>query len=422
MQSLTYCYWALGLTSIYLAALFMQKRYRLLLPSVVHSFIWLVTVFLIVCQLNGWGVSKTVNDVAFNLSCPFICILMMASMLGFVLAHVTTSRFESESRMELVDVNSIDYVLAKFKWVPYLCGVVGIILFIFLITTIGSVNTFSDYRVMSICVKREGAIAIVQRISGHINILGSFYLMLLGYKYGQTGMNLKNFLKYVFLCSIINIGIGGRVWILTSTLPFFSSYLFSRKFSQVDSETNRKDAKKIGLMLVAAISLFSVLGNLRNDTGKGNFMDSYLYLTDGPRMTNMVLTQYPEGSYDYEYGKCTLAQYVVKSPMLQRFDQFISGDIGLSVTVKSIMPCLYYDFGFWGGAVFWGLLCFVLEYIYIQLKYRQSIVNVLVMGQLSILLFQTPVGNVFSNYMPAFIWLIILFLIKDKIFSVPKLD
>lgn len=417
MESLDFCYWSLGITVVYISFLLSQKRYRLLLPSVIHTSIWIITIVLIICQLKGLFVSNIVGNNTFNHSSKFICALMVASVVGFTIAHVVTAREETDLSVQLIDVNCLDVILERFKWIPYICGIVGVVLFVYLISVIGSVDSFGDYRIMAIMTKKEGFMAIPQRISGHINILGGFFLMLLGYRYGQTGIDMKNFFKYVLLCSAINMSIGGRVWILTSTLPFLISFFFSRKYSQVDVDTRRIDKKRILYIILIFMSLFSLIGLLRNMTGESNFVDKFLYLTDGSRITNIVYNTFPEGTYNYEYGRSTLLQGVIQSPMAQKFAKSISHDIGLSVTVKSIMPYLYYDFGFWGGAMFWSLICFTLEYICIRLKYRSNIISILLFGQLSSLLFQAPVGSIFANNTPVFYWLIIIYMCRNRIFS-----
>lgn len=416
MKSLDYCYWALGITSMYLIFLFMQKRYRLLLPSTIHTSIWIITILLIICQLNGFFVSKKLNDSVFYYSSRFICALMIASVIGFTIAHITTAHQEKILCVRLLDIRNVNTILRKFKWIPYTCGIVGSIILIYLIQVIGNIDSLNDYRIMAITTKKIGYAAIAQRISGHINILGSFYLMMLGYKYGQSELNIKEFLKYAILCSMINIVIGGRVWILTATLPFFTAFFFSRKYSFVDINTRKTDKKKYISIIIIFISLFSIIGALRSN-GESMFFEKFLYLTDGSRMTNIVLEQFPEGTYNYEYGKSTLFQKFIESPMTKRFSDSISHDIGLSVTVKSIMPYLYYDFGFIGGAIFWGIICFVLEYTCIRLKYRLSVFSILLFCQLSEMLFQSPVGHIFNINMPVFEWLIILYFFRKRLFG-----
>ena len=156
---------------------------------------------------------------------------------------------------------------------------------------------------------------------------------------------------------------------------------------------------------------------IRGNSDESNFLDKFLYLTDGSRMTNIVFNTFQEGSYNYEYGRSTFLQWFVDSPMVQKFAQSISHDIGLSVTVKSIMPYLYYDFGFWGGAVFWGITCFALEYICIKLKYSSTVVSILLFGLLSDMFFQAPVGAIFSNNTPNLLWLIIIYTFRNRLFQ-----
>lgn len=417
MNSLIYIYFSIVILSTYLIVLLRQSKYRLVLPSTINTSVWLITTLLILCQLKGFLVSKTLPDSAFIYSSQFILAISISSVIGFTIAHAFSDSSISDKELTLVDYEVIDNVLQKFKWIPYLCGIVGVTLFVFIITTIGSFDAFSDYRIMAISMKRVGYAAIAQRLSGHISILGSFYLMLLGYKYGQTGIDMKKFFLTVFLCSTINMSIGGRVWLMSSTLPFLSTYIFSYKYSDFNIDIKRNDLKKLAIIILVFTVLFSILGTLRNTTLHHNFWDKFLYFTDGSRMTNMVMMQYPENTYELEYGKATMLQGIVSSPMINNFAKSISDNIGLSVTVKSIMPNLYYDFGILGGAIFWGILCLVIEYCCIRMKYNNTVFGIILFGQLSILLFQSPVGNVFSLNLPSFEWLLIIYLFRKRLFG-----
>ena len=102
--------------------------------------------------------------------------------------------------------------------------------------------------------------------------------------------------------------------------------------------------------------------------------------------------------------------------MVGRFANSIADDIGLSVTVKSIMPNLYYDFGLIGGAVFWGIICFLGEICCIRLKYSLHIIGLFLYGTLSTMFFQAPVGNVFALYTPTFEWIFLLYIFRKQIF------
>lgn len=417
MDSLYFCYWTLGFAFVYLVFLLYQKRYRLLLPSVVHTFIWIITVLLIVFQLKGICVSHLADDKDFRLVSEFICYMIISSVVGFTLAHIVTSKYETDSKVCLIDISVINKLLIQFQWIPFLCGGVGIALFVFLLSVVGDVDSLSNYRVLALTTERIGYAAIAQRISGHVTIWGGFYLMLLGYKYGVTGIELKNFFKYALLCSVINMSIGGRVWILTSTLPFIVMYIFSRKYATSTSECRQNDNKKLFTIIFIFVCTFGFIGVLRSNEMNSSFFDKFLYLTDGSRMTNMVLEKYSPGSFPLEYGKSEFLSTFVQSPMSKKFSESIASDIGLSVTVKSGMPYLYYDFGYWGGIIMWGVFCFLIEYWAIRLKYVSCIIGLFLEGILSIMLFQAPVGCVFSLYTPTFEWIILIYLFRKWIFG-----
>ena len=417
MDSLTYYYWTVAITFVYFAFLMAQSRFRLILPSVVHTFAWLITSLLVICQLKGALVTNHLTDNAVDKVSVFTCYIVIASIIGFSCAHFVMEKYEFSKEAVVIDATYIESLLSRFKWVPYTCGAVGLLLFIFLITTIGKWETFSDYRVLALQTERVGYAAIAQRISGHISILGGFYLMLLGYKYGQKGRDIKGFLFCALLCSTINISIGGRVWILTSTLPFITTFVFSRFFLPQRYEQNTaNDIKSVLAISAIFIILFSVIGMMRTIGDKGNMINKFLYLTDGTRMTNMVMNTFPEGTFPHEHGTSTLLGGLIQSPMVSRFAHSISSDIGLSVTVKSIMPNLYYDFGIVGGAIFYGLICFFFEMFCIRLKYSSDIIALLTFGTISTILFNVPVGNVFSINTPTFEWIILLLIFRKYIF------
>ncbi len=420
MDSLSYCYWAFAFLFVYLLLLLSQKQYRLILPSTIHTFVWLATIILIIFQLNGIFVTEQQTNANFQFASEFICYIVIASVIGFAFAHIIT--FNEDLRRNVVSINikNIDAILIKFRWIPYICGVIGIILFIYIIFSIGSFSTLADYRSFAINADRTGIAAIAQRLSGHANVLGLFYLSLLGYKFGKTGINISTLTKNVLLCSTINMAIGGRVWILMSVLPILTTYILSRHYSKPNNTNRKTDNAKILIILTAMILLFSIIGLLRSVPGvtdEQNFIDKFLYFTDGSRITNMVISQYPPGSYELEYGRSEFLSSFTGSPMMDRFNESISNNIGLMVTVKSVMPNLYFDYGLYGGAVVWGFLCFLMEYICIRLKYTQNIVMLLLFAVLAQMMFQAPITNIFSLNTPRLEWIILIFIFRKQIFK-----
>lgn len=413
-MSLLYGYWTLGMSVVYIFFLISQKKYRLLLPSIIHTGIWGATSLVMIFQIKGLFISQAENESVFSLSSKYMCFIVLSSIIGFTLAHIASQNIRNNKNL-CEEESSIELILKKFQWIPYLCAITGGVLFIYIISSIGNFSTFSDYRVLSITLERVGYISIVQRISGHVVILGSFYLMLLGYKMGKDGLNMRKFITNALLCSMVNIIIGGRLWLVTSTLPFLITFIFSRSCANVNDDVKRKDKRNIFYIVLGVIILFSVLGILRTDIGNTKLMDKLLYLTDGLRMTNMALKQYPPDSYNLEYGRSEFLTAWFNSPMADNFNKSLAHDVGLSVTVKSSLPYLYFDFGFIGGIVMWGIYCFLIEYACMRLRYTKTIFGILLFGQLSFLLFYSPIFPIFTTNFPAFEWLLLLFIFRKYI-------
>lgn len=418
IKSVDYCHITLVVTIVYLFILFCKRPYRLLLPSVLHSATWLITVFLLSLELKGIWVSYPIANGVVDLSTEYIFYLVVSSIVGFSLAHLFGNIRSERRRVQIINPNVINNVLNKFGWIPYMCFIIGVVIFVYLIST-GLFNTFGEFREHAVTTKEwTGPMAIVQRMSGHVAILGSFYLMLLGYKHGIEGLNLKKFFKYALLCSVINLAIGGRLWLITSTLPYIIAFVYARDFSFRNKQSRRKDLKGLISLLGMLAVVFSLMGLARDDRDVNkSFIDKFLYFTDGAKMSNMVLNQYPPGSFELEYGKSEFLGQFTASPMGQKFYGSISDDVALAVTVQSAIPPLYYDFGYYGGILMWGIFCFIIELWAIRLLSTRKILGVLLFVQISLLFFLAPMFGVFSMYMPTFEWLLLLYLFRKGIFG-----
>lgn len=423
MQSIDYCYWTVGVTTLYLFVLLIQKKYRILLPSNTFTFIWLATTLLMIFQLEGFLVSKKVDNSQYQFVSQFIFYLVLSSIVGFFTAHIISLTKYKYYQVELINCTTIDGILYKFKWIPYLCGIMGIILFAFLYNVAGNV-TFSEYRMLALYTERTGLMSIIQRASGHAVILSKLYLLILGYKYGMSGINIRKFIIFFILCSSPNMAIGGRGWIISSIMPFLTTFILTRHYCSIPSGIRKKDNRNIIYIIIILVSLFSIIGILRsNPEYQTNGFDKYLYLTDGAKMTNMVLEQYPEWSFKLEYGKSLFLQPILDSPMQEAFTESLSDNIGLLVTVRSIMPNIYYDFGFKGGIIIWGVICFIIEYICNRLRYSKKIIPILIYGVASSILLTTPIGNTFATNTPVFEWIILIYIFRKWIFAkIPNIE
>ena len=418
MYALYYVYLSIGICTIYLFVLFQQKRYKLPLPSTIHCFTWLVATSLMALELNdiiGIGSSK----IHYEKVAPYIFYMMVSATIGFVAAHIITERKNNVNEVvnNLMPLEVIDETLFKYKWILYVCFFCGII-FICVHISIGGFDSLSDYRRLALSVKKVGFLAIIQKISGHIQIIGTFYIALFAYKQAISGVNFKELIKVILMYSAIGIAGGGRLWLLNSILPYGIIYLWVSH----NIGFNKKDIKKIFFLCVLAVLSFTAIGAVRNDNSDSisfkQLSEKLLYYTDGPKMTNLIFNRYPPGSYDLEYGKAEFLSRFCTSKMQENFREYISYDPGLAVTTKSSIYILYFDFGYWGGIIMWGILCMCIEYLAIILvKRRTTILSLFSYLLLTLLFFQSPIFEVFNVYTPYFYWLVVIFLFRNKIFA-----
>ena len=420
MTTFDWLFLSVTVNSVYLFVCLRQKSKRLILPSTITCFTWMVVSILMITQIEGIIQQPALNPSKFRSVAPMIFWMSVLSVIGFILAHIATEqKLEiSENNFKEISIGKLDYVLDHYKWVLYLCFIIGLLMFYFFYSVSGSIDNLSEYRMLALNTKRTGWMAWVQRLSGHIGILGSFYLIVLGYRHGITEINFRQVVVAIALFSSINMSIGGRLWIVQAILPYMAGYFWGLNVS--GNTFDWKNIKKMTLLAVIMIALFSILGNLRSDEEyrkKHNFFTKFLYYTDGPRMTNMVLERYPDGTFDLEYGASNFLSQWVESPMKQRFKDSISHDIGLSVTVRSTIPPLYYDFGYIGAIIAWGIICFILELSCMNLMYTNNIVGVILFGTLSIINFQSPVFEVIQIAMPSLEWILILFFFRNRLFK-----
>lgn len=403
---------------IYFFILLSNKSYRLIIPSTIATFTWIVACLLMYAELNNWIPNFNLPTNVYSKVAEFIFGMNLCSILGFSIAHKYINNNHNDSGIRISNTETLEMceqALMQFKWILWVCVGVGITLVVFFLSLGLNINSFSDYRLMAVTVEKIGYAALAKRIGGHIGIVGAFYLIILGYKQSKTGIDLKELLTCVLMYSSVNIAIGGRVWLLSSTLPYITGYLLGKSDS---GNYDKSDLKKLGTLALIAIISFSIMGNLRSDDQhQHSFVEKFLYYTDGPKMANIVMNTFPEGTYPLEYGGANFLQFIKESPMTNRFSESIKDNIALTVTVRSTIPALYYDFGYLGGMIAWGVICGLLEALCLSLRHKGTLFSILLFGTCATIPFQSPVGSVFVLAMPSFEWLLLLWLFRGKIFS-----
>lgn len=404
----------------YLIYLFTRQKYRLLIPSTIHTITWLIVVVLVHFTMTGsLGHYNPASPLqSYNNVAPFILGMTISSIVGFSLSHLlipyTNTQVDIDKKEGYIEY--LEWILKKYHWLLYVNFFLGLLQVVFLVSAVGW-NNLGDYRIAAVTLERTGIGKFTNMFSGHVMFLGVFYISLLAYKQSNTGINLKVLLRDVFMLAFTNIAIAGRAWIITTLLPYFIIYFWQQ--NQQGKKFFSKDVKTLVMILIIAMSAFSIIGLVRS-SGEGteghSFFDRFLYYTDGTRITNNIMQKYPDGSFEYEYGQSEFLYKWMGSPMWEKYVKSISDDIGLLVTVPSHMPYLYFDYGFWGGIIMWGVLCFIIESIATRLRNRNSIINIFLFLLLTRLFFASPINSCFTGLMPAFEWLIILYFFRNRLF------
>ena len=399
----------------YLGLLLCSRNYRQLQPSTMHTITWLFVGILLYFSTTGSIGDKSVSD--YDLSAPFIFGMIVSSIVGFTTAHFIVGE-EKHSQIKF-RINYVNYLLQRYRWIIYVCFISGLLIVYFLVTLVGF-DKLSDYRIAAVTTQRVGVFAIVQRISGHVSLLGAFYLGLLGYKHAKIEINLKELFICILMYGMTNIAIAGRAWITMSLLPYLIVYFIAKHDTGLKSRAVffDKNLRKLLTVLIFVSIFFSVWGMLRNDitSGEERFIDKFLYYTDGSGVTNIVMHAFPDGSFPLEYGRNEFLSFLMTSPMQVKFMNFISDDIGLMVTVPSTMPSLYFDYGYLGGIIMWGVFCLLLELLFYRLKRNNSILSLFIIIIITKMMFQAPIGPVFSSAIPSLEWLVILYVFRKKLF------
>lgn len=307
----------------YLIYLFSRQKYRLLIPSTIHTLTWLMVVVLVHFTIKG-GIGNYNSAsplLSYNNVAPFILGIIISSIIGFSLSHLFFPYVPSYNSNDINDnhLEYIDSLLKKYHWILYLNLFLGLLQIIFLISVAGW-NNLGDYRMAAVTVERTGIGKIASMFSGHAMFLGIFYISLLGYKQSHTGIELKVFLRDVFMLSFTNIAIAGRAWIIMTFLPYFIVFFWQQ--NQQGNKFFSKDVKTLAYIFLIAISAFSVIGLLRSSDAKSDehgFFDKFLYYTDGTRITNNIIQKYPDGSFEYEYGQSEFLYRWIGSPMWEKY-------------------------------------------------------------------------------------------------------
>lgn len=404
------------LNSGYLLFTLSQRRYRLLLPSVISSFTWLIASILMMCETSG--ALKPSFPIHYDYAAPFIFYMGVSSVIAFSIAHFAARINDKSSQSALIPTDVLNQLVVKFRWVLYVVAVCALCILLTLYS-IGGFSSYGTYRELAVTTEFSGLAGLAIRISNHLSLVGAFYLIILGMKQARTGLQIKELSICIILYGAANIAIAGRGWIVAASLPFINGFILERyrlnRFLRKPM-VKIKPVKVISFFVMLGV-LFSILGEARSDmagaTKDSSFFQKFLYYTDGLHMSDIILRKYKPGSFEHELGNNTVFLHN-ESKMAKRFNAETNNRY--KVVVKSVIPPLYYDFGYEGGILFWGMLCFVLEFICLRNRYTKNLIGCLLFCSLSYILYQAPIGNVIRMSIPMLEWLLIIFIFRKYVF------
>lgn len=411
-----YLYSAIFINIAYILITISKKQYRLLLPSVVCCFTWAMTCSIMLAEVKGL-LESTIHSPLSYVS-PFVFYMTVVSIAAFTVAHFLGRVKHKPVKSPLISTQVLESIVRKFRWVLVVIAICAVVIVTTLLS-IGGADSLGSYRHIAVTTELQGFAGLAIRISSHVAVLGGFYLIMVGAKQARCGVNFKELILCVILFGASNIAIAGRGWILAATLPYVSGFIFGKfRLRQFGGNSGKKnDLMKIVLFVAIIGSMFSIIGNARSDAHgahtDGNFFDRFLYYTDGSHMADIALKKFKQESFELEYGANTLFPFGERH-MANKFDQ--RTDHNYRVVVKSMIPPMYYDFGYQGALMFWGVLCFVLELICLNLRYTHSIFGVLLSCYLSTILFSSPIGTITIMAIPVLEWLLIIYLCRKQIF------
>lgn len=402
--------------TLYLVVLLCRRKYRLVLPSTIHTFTWLALFVVMYIERKMGGFQKS----TYSTVLPFEIALVISSIIGFSISHILVPNRLGNCSRATIPIEVLEVFLKKFRWVLWACLIVSLCQ-TFYIVSVGGIGSLSDYRDIAVTVEHSGFSSYVFRISGHLFILGTFYIGILGYKQGMKAFELKEFLKVFFIVGFLNISIGGRLWLL-SFIPFVSTYFLALRAG--GKSIDKSVIRKFSLLIILIILFFAFYGIARgqHDTSKADFIQKFSYYTDGSMVSDMVLSRNPPDSYELEMGGAEFLIQFKNSTMTDKYERYVENDPYLYCIVTSSIPSLYYDFGYWGGIVMWGIFCCLFEMICTGLIYTKSILGLMVFNSFAVKLFEAPIFSIFPPLVIVLEWCAVILLLRIIIIRiVPQL-
>ena len=147
-------------------------------PSLTGCLFWGVA-----CIVSYFRMNDLTQDFSTQYTYEYIIPFALVTVCGFGLPQM----FVASKRKFVLNINQLFYLQKRYRFILYLCFVFGMIRFFYTFSVAG-IATIIDYREVSLALSSNSNPIIVNfiRISGHLSMLGSFYILICAYIDGYT--------------------------------------------------------------------------------------------------------------------------------------------------------------------------------------------------------------------------------------------
>ena len=388
-----------------------QKRF-FLSPALVGCFFWSLACFISVVRMDD-----RTQDFSTIVTPSYIISFAIVTVLGFTLSRL----FSIGKACPKLDIEQLVLLRKKYNYILILCFISGLIRMVYTFSQ-GGIVSLVNYREASLLLSSSSNPFIVNfiRVSGHLSVLGTFYILICAYIDGYTIIKPASFLKNFVMYGMIVASQGGRTFTMVYLLSYFFAYIFGHIHS--GKKYTKKNIRIIFGCLVVPILYFSVIGSFRN-TSEDELQESsisrtrsvlsaFYYITEGVHVTDKAM-QFVNASNTYDMGRDTFTSY--KGKTYSQFRESLNGTPDWC-NVDSIVVQMYCDFGRNGSLIVWMVICIIGEFFFNKLIRNGSILSFFMSYAIVYIFLYSTIGNPIPAAFRIMVeWIIILQIFSSKL-------
>lgn len=390
------------------------QKNRYLSPSLTGCLFWGIA-----CIISYFRMNDPNQDFSTHYTHEYIIPFAMVTVCGFGLAQM----FVVSKRKFLLNIEQLFYLQKRYRFILYWCFLLGMIRFIYTLS-VGGIATIVDYRQASLLISADSNPIIVNfiRISGHLSMLGAFYILICAYIDGYTTIKPKSFLANFVMYGMIVASQGGRTFTMVYLLSYFFAYMFGHIHS--GKKYTNKQIRAILVSMLIPLLYFSVVGAFRNyseDVIAENkisrtqsIFSTFYYITEGLHVTDRSIVYLGKNQRSYDSGIDTFTTFDGDN-----YTKFRDSLLGTPdwCNVDSIIVPLYCDFGWNGSLVVWMFLCFIGEILFYKTMCVKSVVSLFLLYSIVYLFLYSTIGNpIPGGFRIMIIWIVILSVFRRNFF------